>query len=40
MLADAQDPIPFHIHTILRMPNGGDYGMAWIKAWERGETSS
>jgi hypothetical protein len=31
MLADAEDPMPFHIHTIMRMPNGGDYGMAWIQ---------
>ena len=32
---DAWDPIPFHIHTIMRMPNGGDYGMAWIRDWEK-----
>ena len=34
MLADAEDPIPFHIHTIFRMPNGGDYGMALVDQWK------
>lgn len=24
----AEEPQPFHVHTIVRMPNGGDYGMA------------
>jgi hypothetical protein len=23
-----EDPAKFHIHTVLRTPNGGDYGMA------------
>lgn len=26
----AEEPQPFHVHTIVRMPNGGDYGMALL----------
>lgn len=40
MLADAIDPIEFHIHTIFRMPNGGDYGMASIADWERSQAKA
>ncbi len=27
------EPERFHVHTIVRTPNGNDYGMAWVKAW-------
>jgi hypothetical protein len=23
---DVEEPVPFHIHTIVRTPNGNDYG--------------
>ncbi len=26
----SEEPEPFHIHTIVRLPNGGDYGMAHL----------
>lgn len=26
----AEEPQPFHVHTIVRMPNAGDYGMALL----------
>lgn len=26
----AEEPQPFHVHTIVRMPNGGDYGMSLL----------
>jgi hypothetical protein len=29
-LANAE-PEPFHIHTIVRTPNGNDYGMDWLR---------
>jgi len=29
-----EKPEKFHIHTIVRTPNGGDYGKALIKQWE------
>jgi hypothetical protein len=29
---DSDEPQPFHVHTILRAPNGGDYGMALLGA--------
>jgi hypothetical protein len=32
------DPEPFHVHTIMRTPNGNDYGRAWLQEYERGET--
>lgn len=25
------EPEKFHIHTVIRTPNGNDYGMAWVK---------
>ena len=27
----SDEPQPFHIHTIVRTPNGGDYGMALLR---------
>lgn len=27
---DLSEPVPYHVHTIMRAPNGGDYGMALI----------
>ena len=29
-------PAPFHIHTVLRTPNGNDYGRALVRAHGRG----
>lgn len=31
MLKDADDPIEYHVHTIMRAPNGGDYGMNLVE---------
>jgi hypothetical protein len=28
---DNPDPEPFHVHTIVRTPNGHDYGMDWLR---------
>jgi hypothetical protein len=33
MLADAEDPIRYHVHTIMRSPNGGDYGLPYVQAF-------
>ncbi|KQP01813.1 DUF3500 domain-containing protein [Leifsonia sp. Leaf264] len=27
-------PARFHVHTTLRLPNGNDYGRAWVEAWK------
>jgi Protein of unknown function (DUF3500) len=32
---DYDTPKPFHIHTVLRTPNGNDYGRAWARAWQQ-----
>jgi Protein of unknown function (DUF3500) len=32
ILLDNDEPEPFHVHTIVRHPNGGDYGMALVGA--------
>lgn len=32
----AEEPQPFHVHTIVRMPNGGDYGMALLAKHREG----
>ena len=29
---DYDTPKPFHIHTVLRTPNGNDYGRAWVRS--------
>lgn len=31
------DPKPFHIHTIVRVPNGNDYGRAWLREYQARE---
>ena len=28
-------PQPFHIHTVLRTPNGNDYGRAYVRQWQQ-----
>lgn len=33
----AEEPQPFHVHTIVRMPNGGDYGMALLAQYHEDE---
>jgi hypothetical protein len=30
---DAEEPQPFHAHTIVRLPNGGDYGMELLRQY-------
>jgi Protein of unknown function (DUF3500) len=32
ILLDNDEPEPFHVHTIVRQPNGGDYGMELVRA--------
>lgn len=32
----AEEPQPFHVHTIVRMPNGGDYGMSLLTQYREG----
>jgi len=32
------DPKPFHIHNIVRIPNGNDYGRAWLQQHQEQET--
>jgi len=34
----ADEPQPFHVHTIVRMPNAGDYGMALLAQHRNGVT--
>ena len=35
---DNRLPARFHVHTTLRMPNGNDYGKAYLAQWrERGQ---
>jgi Protein of unknown function (DUF3500) len=31
---DYQVPQPFHVHTVLRTPNGNDYGRSWVRQWQ------
>jgi Protein of unknown function (DUF3500) len=31
---DYDTPQPFHIHTVLRTPNGNDYGRSWVRQWQ------
>ncbi|WP_306231599.1 DUF3500 domain-containing protein [Agrococcus beijingensis] len=33
-------PQRFHVHTILRLPNGNDYGRAYIEQWRRRRTTT
>jgi hypothetical protein len=32
MLEGNLEPMQYHVHTIMRMPNGGDYGYALLGA--------
>jgi hypothetical protein len=34
----AEEPQPFHVHTIVRMPNAGDYGMSLLAQYRNGVT--
>jgi hypothetical protein len=36
---DYDSPQPFHIHTVLRTPHGNDYGRAYVRQWQRGQSS-
>lgn len=31
---DYSTPQPFHIHTVLRIPHGNDYGRAYLRQWQ------
>lgn len=31
-----KDPLPFHIHTLVRTPNGNDYGKELLNQYLRG----
>lgn len=35
---DYDEPKPFHIHTVMRTPHGNDYGRAWVRQWEAGNS--
>ena len=39
MFKDAEEPIEYHVHTILRAPNGGDYGMRHVDHQQNNERS-
>ncbi|WP_121181671.1 DUF3500 domain-containing protein [Nocardiopsis sp. Huas11] len=30
---DDDVPRRFHVHTVLRVPNGNDYGRSWVRQW-------
>jgi hypothetical protein len=32
---DYDVPQRFHVHTLMRVPNGNDYGRAWVRQWQR-----
>jgi hypothetical protein len=32
---DYNTPKPFHVHTVLRTPNGNDYGRAYVRQWQQ-----
>ncbi|MCX6502690.1 MAG: DUF3500 domain-containing protein, partial [Microbacterium sp.] len=32
-------PARFHVHTCLRLPNGNDYGKAYLAQWTGGKAS-
>ena len=40
MLEDAEDPIRYHVHTIFRSPNGGDYGNALVEDYRQRSTEA
>lgn len=31
---DYDHPQRFHVHTVLRVPNGNDYGRSWVRQWQ------
>ena len=31
---DYDSPKPFHIHTVMRIPHGNDYGRSWVRQWQ------
>lgn len=32
---DYDEPKPFHVHTVLRIPHGNDYGRSWVHQWRQ-----
>jgi len=37
---DNRLPARFHVHTTLRLPNGNDYGRAYLEEWRRRESGA
>lgn len=35
---DYDVPQRFHVHTLMRVPNGNDYGRAWVRQWNVTQT--
>lgn len=31
---DYDVPQRFHVHTVMRVPNGNDYGRSWVRQWQ------
>lgn len=40
MFEPPPEAIPEHVHTLMRMPNGGDYGFALLKQWEEQQAAT
>ncbi len=36
---DYDVPQRFHVHTVMRVPNGNDYGRAWVRQWQERDES-
>lgn len=32
---DYDFPQRFHVHTVMRVPNGNDYGRSWVRQWQK-----
>lgn len=37
---DYDFPQRFHVHTVMRVPNGNDYGRSWVRQWQAGNRLS
>ena len=37
---DYDVPQRFHVHTLMRVPNGNDYGRAWVRQWKATQIDS
>lgn len=36
---DYDVPQRFHVHTVMRVPNGNDYGRSWVRQWQAAQGS-